>query len=191
MRHTPAERVDGVLQQGRPDRAGEIVSAGDNGDGDAAAPDEPQRDVGNQRSEGRGTAEHADQQGLRQATRNDPRVTTIGAFLRRWSLDELPQLINVLRDEMSLVGPRPHAVDHNEQYRRLIPGYMQRHAFKPGITGLAQVNQGYDTSISDVRSKLGYDLSYSLALNRPLSWLRMDLKIAIQTVSTMLNGRGQ
>ena len=75
-----------------------------------------------------------------QATQNDPRVTKVGNFLRRTSLDELPQFINVLTGGMSIVGPRPHAVAHNEQYRQLIEGYMLRHKVKPGITGWAQIN---------------------------------------------------
>ncbi len=75
-----------------------------------------------------------------QATQNDPRVTRVGNFLRRTSLDELPQFINVLTGGMSIVGPRPHAVAHNEQYRSLIQGYMLRHKVKPGITGWAQIN---------------------------------------------------
>ncbi len=78
----------------------------------------------------------------KQVTRQDPRVTPFGNFLRRTSIDELPQLLNVLQGSMSLVGPRPHVIAVNEQYRRLIPGYMVRHKIRPGITGWAQVN-GY------------------------------------------------
>ena len=123
--------------------------------------------------------EAGDQQGLRQATRNDPRLTPIGGVLRRWSLDELPQLFNVLRGDMSLVGPRPHAVDHNEQYRCLIPGYMQRHAFKPGITGLAQVEglRGETSTLELMANRVEADLRYQR------DWsLKLDIKILIKTL---------
>jgi putative colanic acid biosynthesis UDP-glucose lipid carrier transferase len=123
--------------------------------------------------------EAGDQPGLKQATRKDPRVTPLGRVLRRWSLDELPQLINVLKGEMSLVGPRPHAVDHNEQYRQLIPGYMQRHAFKPGITGLAQVEgwRGETKSIEAMARRVDADLRYQR------DWsLKLDIKILIKTI---------
>lgn len=97
-----------------------------------------------------------------QATRNDPRVTRFGAFLRRTSLDELPQFINVLRGEMSIVGPRPHAVAHNEQYRSLVSGYMLRHKVKPGITGWAQVNgwRGETDTLEKMSKRVEYDLDY-------------------------------
>ena len=123
--------------------------------------------------------EAGDQQGLCQATRNDPRITPIGRILRRWSLDELPQFFNVLRGDMSLVGPRPHAVDHNEQYRRLIPGYMQRHAFKPGITGLAQVEglRGETSTLDLMANRVEADLRYQR------DWsLKLDMKILIKTL---------
>src|SRR5438094_3945868 len=81
-----------------------------------------------------------DGESVRQCARGDSRVTRVGAFMRRTSLDELPQFLNVLQGRMSIVGPRPHAVAHNELYRKLIKGYMQRHKVKPGITGWAQVN---------------------------------------------------
>jgi putative colanic acid biosynthesis UDP-glucose lipid carrier transferase len=122
--------------------------------------------------------EAGDQPGLRQATRDDPRITPLGRVLRRWSLDELPQLFNVIRGEMSLVGPRPHAVDHNEQYRRLIPGYMQRHTFKPGITGLAQVEglRGETSNLQSMARRIDADLRYQR------DWsLSLDLKILIKT----------
>jgi putative colanic acid biosynthesis UDP-glucose lipid carrier transferase len=123
--------------------------------------------------------EAGDQPGLRQATRDDPRITPLGRFLRRWSLDELPQLLNVIRGEMSLVGPRPHAVDHNEQYRRLIPGYMQRHASKPGITGLAQVEgwRGETSDLQDMARRIDADLRYQR------DWtLSLDIKILLMTI---------
>ena len=100
--------------------------------------------------------------GARQATRDDPRVTRVGAFLRRNSLDELPQLINVLKGDMSLVGPRPHPVLHNEQYAQLIDGYLGRHKVKPGITGWAQVNglRGETDTLEKMEARVQHDLFY-------------------------------
>jgi len=99
---------------------------------------------------------------VRQATRDDTRVTRLGAFLRRTSLDELPQLFNVILGTMSLVGPRPHAVAHNEEYRGLIKGYMVRHKVKPGITGWAQVNglRGETDSVDKMRRRIEHDIEY-------------------------------
>ena len=106
--------------------------------------------------------DQADDRLVPQARRNDPRVTRVGAFLRRTSLDELPQLINVLRGEMSLVGPRPHAVAHNEQYAHVIDDYLSRHRVKPGITGWAQVNglRGETDTPDKMRRRVQYDLYY-------------------------------
>jgi putative colanic acid biosysnthesis UDP-glucose lipid carrier transferase len=116
---------------------------------------------------------------LTQATRDDPRVTRMGRFLRKFSLDELPQLFNVLQGRMSLVGPRPHAVAHNEQYRKLIKGYMLRHKVLPGITGLAQVNgcRGETKTLEEMEARVSYDLEY---LRKWSPW--MDLKILLWTV---------
>jgi putative colanic acid biosysnthesis UDP-glucose lipid carrier transferase len=99
---------------------------------------------------------------IRQASKSDPRITRIGRILRRNSLDELPQLINVLQGRMSLVGPRPHAVAHNEEYRKLIKGYMVRHKVLPGITGLAQVNgcRGETTQLEEMQARVNFDLDY-------------------------------
>lgn len=114
-----------------------------------------------------------------QATKTDTRVTTLGKFLRRTSLDELPQLINVLEGSMSLVGPRPHAVAHNEQYRALIYGYMLRHKVKPGITGWAQVNgwRGETDTVEKMKKRVEYDLEYirnwSLWLDVEILWLTL------------------
>ena len=123
--------------------------------------------------------EAGDQPGLQQATRDDPRVTPVGAVLRRWSLDELPQLFNVLKGEMSLVGPRPHAVEHNEYYRKHVAGYMQRHAFKPGITGLAQVEgwRGETAEMEAMARRIDADLRYQR------DWsLMLDIRILIKTL---------
>jgi putative colanic acid biosynthesis UDP-glucose lipid carrier transferase len=114
-----------------------------------------------------------------QAQKSDPRVTPFGAFLRRTSLDELPQFINVLMGDMSVVGPRPHAVAHNEQYRGLIPGYMLRHKVKPGITGWAQINgwRGETDTLEKMQRRVECDLEYMR------NWsLWLDLKIVALTV---------
>jgi putative colanic acid biosynthesis UDP-glucose lipid carrier transferase len=114
-----------------------------------------------------------------QATKNDSRVTPLGAVLRRTSIDELPQFINVLQGRMSIVGPRPHAVSHNEMYRKLIKGYMVRHKVKPGITGWAQVNgcRGETDTLDKMQSRIDYDLDYLR------NWsLRLDLYIIFRTV---------
>ena len=116
--------------------------------------------------------------------RNDPRVTRFGAFLRRTSLDELPQFINVLQGRMSIVGPRPHAVAHNELYRKLISGYMIRHKVKPGITGLAQVNglRGETDTVDKMKARIEYDLAYLR------NWsLALDLRIILKTAVVLLH----
>ena len=123
---------------------------------------------------------------VRQATRDDPRVTRIGRFLRRTSLDELPQLLNVLAGSMSLVGPRPHAVAHNEHYRKLVSGYMLRHKVRPGITGLAQVNglRGETRDVEKMSQRVRYDLEYLK------SWsLGLDIRILIKTARIVLTDR--
>jgi putative colanic acid biosynthesis UDP-glucose lipid carrier transferase len=123
--------------------------------------------------------ESGDTPGLKQAQRDDPRITPIGKLLRRWSIDELPQLLNVLNGSMSLVGPRPHAVDHNELYRRLIPGYMQRHLFKPGMTGLAQVEgwRGETAELEAMARRVEADLRYQREWS-----LNLDIKILLRTI---------
>ncbi|MGD2899988.1 exopolysaccharide biosynthesis polyprenyl glycosylphosphotransferase, partial [Escherichia coli] len=99
---------------------------------------------------------------VKQATKNDVRVTRVGRFLRKTSLDELPQFFNVLFGSMSIVGPRPHAVAHNEQYRNLIEGYMLRHKVKPGITGWAQINgwRGETDTLDKMQKRVEFDLEY-------------------------------
>jgi putative colanic acid biosynthesis UDP-glucose lipid carrier transferase len=113
-----------------------------------------------------------------QARPRDQRVTAIGRHLRRWSLDELPQLINVLQGTMSLVGPRPHAVAHNEEYRKLIKRYMVRHKVLPGITGLAQVRgcRGETARVEDMEARVVFDLEYMRNWS-PL----LDLQILVAT----------
>ena len=116
---------------------------------------------------------------VRQATKHDPRITRFGAFIRRTSLDELPQFLNVLQGRMSIVGPRPHAVAHNEQYRQLIKAYMVRHKVKPGITGWAQVNghRGETDTIEKMQARVEYDLEYLR------NWsLGLDLQIIVRTI---------
>lgn len=114
-----------------------------------------------------------------QVKRNDSRITKVGKFLRRTSLDELPQFVNVLMGTMSIVGPRPHAVVHNEEYRELIPGYMLRHLVKPGITGWAQINgwRGETENLYKMRKRVDFDLEY---MREWTLWL--DIKIIIFTI---------
>ncbi len=120
-----------------------------------------------------------DSQSIKQATRFDERITPLGRWLRRTSLDELPQFINVLQGGMSIVGPRPHAIVHNEQYRKTIEGYMLRHLVKPGITGWAQINgwRGETDTHEKMEKRIAFDLDY---LN---NWsVGFDLKIIVLTI---------
>ncbi len=123
---------------------------------------------------------------IKQATRDDPRITPLGAFLRRTSLDELPQFINVLQGRMSIVGPRPHAVAHNAQYRQLIKAYMVRHKVKPGITGWAQVNgyRGETDTLDKMKGRVEFDLAYLR------NWsLVFDLQIVARTIKLVFFDR--
>lgn len=126
------------------------------------------------------------------ASKNDPRITPIGRFLRKTRLDELPQLYNVLIGDMSIIGPRPERPGFYKKLEKAIPYFAERtYGVLPGITGLAQINQGYDTCLDDVRSKVAYDHCYALALHKPSSWIKMDLWIALHTIKVMVLGRGQ
>lgn len=127
-----------------------------------------------------------DDEKIQQATKNDSRVTTVGAFLRRNSLDELPQFINVLQGYMSIVGPRPHAVVHNELYRSQIKGYMLRHKVKPGITGLAQISgfRGETDTLDKMEGRVRYDLEY---IKNWSLWL--DIKIILLTLLKFANSK--
>jgi len=123
---------------------------------------------------------------IRQATAEDPRITRFGAILRRYSLDELPQFVNVLQGRMSVVGPRPHAVAHNEIYRKLIRGYMIRHKVRPGITGLAQVRglRGETESLEKMQARVACDLDYLRHWS-----LLLDLRVVLRTVGVVLARR--
>ncbi len=128
---------------------------------------------------------HKDPEGVvKQATKHDNRVTSVGAFLRKSSIDELPQLFNVLKGDMSLVGPRPHAKAHNHFYADKIVAYMSRHRVLPGITGLAQVNgyRGETDTLEKMEKRVEYDLAY---INNWSIWL--DVRIMIKTVFTLLS----
>jgi putative colanic acid biosysnthesis UDP-glucose lipid carrier transferase len=127
-----------------------------------------------------------DGESVPQATREDPRTTKFGSFLRRTSLDEIPQLLNVILGEMSIVGPRPHAVAHNEAYRSLIQGYMVRHKVRPGITGWAQVHglRGETRTLDEMKARVEYDLDY---LRRWSLWL--DLRIMARTVGIIFKDK--
>jgi putative colanic acid biosynthesis UDP-glucose lipid carrier transferase len=121
---------------------------------------------------------------VRQATQHDSRITRVGAFIRRTSIDELPQLINVLRGEMAMVGPRPHAVAHNHYYGDKIMAYMARHRIKPGITGLAQISglRGETETLEKMQQRIEKDLAY---INHWSLWL--DLKILVKTPFTLFS----
>ena len=123
---------------------------------------------------------------ITQATKEDPRITRVGRFIRKTSIDELPQLLNVLNGTMSLVGPRPHAVEHNDFYSDKITAYMARHNIKPGITGLAQVNdcRGETKTIEEMSRRVEYDLEY---IN---NWsAKLDMKIIFQTVFVLFSDK--
>ncbi len=130
-------------------------------------------------------ANRGDEPDVPQATRGDTRVTRVGWFLRRWSLDELPQLFNVLSGSMSLVGPRPHAVVHNESFAPQIQAYFSRHRVKPGMTGWAQVNnlRGETETIEKMRARIAFDVDYIE------NWsMLFDLRILIRTLGVVLRG---
>jgi len=123
---------------------------------------------------------------ITQASKNDPRITRVGAFLRKTSLDELPQFFNVLAGDMSIVGPRPHAVMHNEEYRKIITGYMLRHKIKPGITGWAQINgfRGETDTLDKMENRVAYDIDYIKRWS-----VFFDLKIILLTLVKGFTGQ--
>ena len=118
------------------------------------------------------------------AAQSDPRLTKVGRFLRRTKLDELPQLINVLLGQMSLVGPRPERPEFVLRFVEIMPAYDRRHEIKPGLTGLAQLYQGYDDSANSVYRKLRWDIKYMEKMG-----LKMDIRLIFKTISALLRGK--
>ena len=133
----------------------------------------------------RSMRQDAEQSGARWAASEDPRVSRVGRWIRKWRLDELPQLINVLKGEMSLVGPRPERPVFVQELRNTIPYYDLRHTVRPGITGWAQTRFRYGASKEDSHVKLQYDLFYVKNLS-----LALDLRIVVHTVKVMFMGEG-
>lgn len=134
----------------------------------------------------------AEKGGAAWAAKGNSRITRVGHFLRKTRLDELPQAINILRGEMSLIGPRPERPVFFSKLEGSIPLYIERtYGILPGVTGLAQINQGYDETIEDVRSKVGWDHAYALHLNSLWNWLKADIPIALATVGVMVRRKGQ
>ena len=120
------------------------------------------------------------------ASKSDPRITRVGQFLRKTRIDEIPQLLNVLAGNMSVIGPRPERPYFVEKFKENIPMYGNRLKVKPGLTGLAQVESGYDESEEDVKRKLSYDITYIQKQN-----ILLDLKIMFKTIWVVLTGKGQ
>jgi lipopolysaccharide/colanic/teichoic acid biosynthesis glycosyltransferase len=127
----------------------------------------------------------AEKEGARWASDKDPRISRLGLYLRKWRLDEIPQLINVMKGDMSLVGPRPERPVFVQELRSVIPYYDLRHAVRPGITGWAQTQFRYGASIEDSHVKLQYDLYYVKYLS-----IKLDLRIFLETVRVILRGAG-
>jgi lipopolysaccharide/colanic/teichoic acid biosynthesis glycosyltransferase len=133
----------------------------------------------------RSTAEVGDERRAAMTASGDSRITRVGRFLRRTRIDELPQVINILRGQMSWIGPRPEALSLSRWYSAEIPFYSYRHIVKPGVTGWAQVNQGHVTDLSDVHDKLRYDFYY---IKHFSTWL--DLLVLIRTIRIVVGGFG-
>lgn len=122
---------------------------------------------------------------------SDPRITKVGTFLRKTRLDETPQLLNVLRGEMSLIGPRPERPELATDIEKQRPFFIERtYGILPGLTGLAQINQSHFDSINDIDGKLAYDHAYALTLSKPTSWLLTDINIAFKTILTVIKCNG-
>ena len=125
------------------------------------------------------------------AGEDDPRITAAGKFLRKTRFDETPQLWNVLIGEMSLIGPRPERPELSAEIEKKRPFFNERtYDVLPGLTGLAQVNQSYQGSVHNIDEKLAYDHAYSLAISTPITWIKIDTKIFIQTILTVLKCNG-
>src|SRR5690606_3939710 len=127
----------------------------------------------------------AERSGPQFASIDDSRVTRVGRFMRKYRLDEIPQLWNVLRGEMSLIGPRPEQLAFARRFENEVPFYSWRHLVKPGVTGWAQIQDGYAAGLEDTRRKLEYDLYYVKHLS---FWL--DLSIVVRTIHTLITGNG-